>query len=227
VTDVADGFDGEIEIVHQTRGYRRWPDDVRSRIVAESFQPGVRVSDVARRQGLASHRLSDWRSQALPCLLALPAEMMAGDVKERDMEPALVPVFGVVPANEGMNPGARSLDVWEATSGPGRDVLAGPEEGFGEGIVVRYPRPAEGRNDAETLHGGLHGGALHRAAVVGMLGKRAGEASTPPPTHSMPAPASSACYVVGDRRYWSIASSAWMRKPCAGPRSTWATCVWH
>jgi len=45
MTDVADGFDGQIEIVRRTRGYRRWPDDVKARIVAESFQPGVRVAD--------------------------------------------------------------------------------------------------------------------------------------------------------------------------------------
>ena len=66
MTDVADGFDGQIEIVRRTRGYRRWPDDVKARIVAESFQPGVRVADVARRHGLASHQLSDWRRQARP-----------------------------------------------------------------------------------------------------------------------------------------------------------------
>ena len=28
MTDVADGFDGQIDIVRRTRGYRRWPDDV-------------------------------------------------------------------------------------------------------------------------------------------------------------------------------------------------------
>ena len=82
MADVADGFDGQIEIVRRTRGYRRWPDDVKARIVAESFQPGVRVADVARRHGLASHQLSDWRRQARQGLLALPAEMMAGVVED-------------------------------------------------------------------------------------------------------------------------------------------------
>ena len=91
MADVADGFDGQIEIVRQTRGYRRWPDDVKARIVAESFQPGVRVADIARRHGLASHQLSDWRRQARQGLLALPAEMMAGVAG--DGEPAFVPVM--------------------------------------------------------------------------------------------------------------------------------------
>ena len=91
MTDGADGFDGEIEIVRRTRGYRRWPDDVKARIVAESLQPGVRVADVARRHGLASHQLSDWRRQARRGLLTLPAEMMA-DILE-DGEPAFVPLM--------------------------------------------------------------------------------------------------------------------------------------
>ena len=89
--DAADGFDGEIEIVRRTRGYRRWPDGVKARIVAESLQPGVRVADVARRHDLASHQLSDWRRQARQGLLTLPAETMA-DILE-DGEPAFVPLM--------------------------------------------------------------------------------------------------------------------------------------
>ena len=38
MADGGNGFDGFIEVVPRTRGYRRWPDDVKSRIVAESFQ---------------------------------------------------------------------------------------------------------------------------------------------------------------------------------------------
>ncbi|WP_245731638.1 transposase, partial [Loktanella fryxellensis] len=52
VSDGGDGFDGCIEVVQRTRGYRRWPDEAKARIVAESFQPGVRVVDIARRHGL-------------------------------------------------------------------------------------------------------------------------------------------------------------------------------
>jgi len=32
-------------------------------IVAESFQPGARLVDVARRYDLATHHLSDWRKR--------------------------------------------------------------------------------------------------------------------------------------------------------------------
>src|SRR6056297_3554240 len=78
MADGGDGFDGCIEVVHRTRGYRRWSDDVKARIVAESFQPGARVVDVARRHGLAAHQLSDWRRQAREGCLVLPADAMAG-----------------------------------------------------------------------------------------------------------------------------------------------------
>ena len=118
MTDVADGFDGEIEIVRRTRGYRRWPDEVKARIVAESLESGVRVADVARRHGLASHQLSDWRRQARQGLLALPAEAMASIVEDR--EPAFVPVMV-----------ARDEDVKPA------DGMITIE--LGDGIVMRVP----------------------------------------------------------------------------------------
>ena len=119
MTDVADGFDGQIEIVRQTRGYRRWPDDVKARIVAESFQPGVRVADVARRHGLASHQLSDWRRQARQGLLALPAEMMAGVAE--DGEPAFVPVM-VASEEKDKRPADGSITIE-----------------FGGGVMMRVP----------------------------------------------------------------------------------------
>ncbi|MFG6512137.1 IS66-like element accessory protein TnpA [Sulfitobacter sp. M23905] len=87
MADGGNGFDGFIEVVPRTRGYRRWPDDVKARIVAESFQPGVRVVDVARQHGLAAHQLSEWRRRARQGELFLPAEAMAG------VAPAALPAF--------------------------------------------------------------------------------------------------------------------------------------
>jgi transposase len=63
---------------------------VKARIVAESFQSGARVVDVARRHEIAPHQLSDWRRQARQGLLALPAEAMDGLAE--DGLPAFVPV---------------------------------------------------------------------------------------------------------------------------------------
>ena len=90
MADGGDGFNDCIEFVQRTRGYRRWPAEVKARIVAESFQPGVRVIDVARRHGLAAHQLSDWRRHAREGLLVLPADAMAG-IPENNL-PAFVPV---------------------------------------------------------------------------------------------------------------------------------------
>lgn len=90
MADGGDGFDGCIEVVQRTRGYRRWPGEVKARIVAESFQPGVRVVDVARRHGLVAHQLSDWRRRARQGELILPADAMA--VVSSAVLPAFVPV---------------------------------------------------------------------------------------------------------------------------------------
>jgi len=98
MADGGDGFDGCIEVVHRTRGYRRWSDDVKARIVAESFQPGARVVDVARRHGLAAHQLSDWRRLARQGDLVLPSDAMAGVAS--DALPAFVPV-SVEPGDAG------------------------------------------------------------------------------------------------------------------------------
>ena len=103
MADGGDGFGGCIEVVPRTRGYRRWPAEVKGRIVAESFQPGVRVVDVARRHGLAAHQLSDWRRQAREGFLVLPADAMAG--MSGDNLPAFVPV---VVEPDGPDPSAES-----------------------------------------------------------------------------------------------------------------------
>jgi transposase-like protein len=65
-------------ITEPAPAYRRWPEAFKARILAESFQPGARVVDVARRHDLAPHQLSDWRRLARQGLLALPAEAMEG-----------------------------------------------------------------------------------------------------------------------------------------------------
>ena len=53
-----------MEVLEGPTGRRSWPDDVKARIVAESFEPGARVCDVARSHGLAPQHLSTWRGLA-------------------------------------------------------------------------------------------------------------------------------------------------------------------
>src|ERR1700687_5301054 len=57
ITDVVDALQARAR-------RRRWCDDVKARIVAESFAPGALVSEVARRHGLSPQHLSAWRNAA-------------------------------------------------------------------------------------------------------------------------------------------------------------------
>lgn len=63
-----------IEVLDGPTGRRRWPDDVKARIVAESFLPGARVCDVAAKYGLIARHLSGWRGLARKGELALPSD---------------------------------------------------------------------------------------------------------------------------------------------------------
>ena len=55
-------------------GRRRWPDEVKARIVAETLEPGVRVNDVARRHGVQPQQVTAWRRLARQGKLAIPAD---------------------------------------------------------------------------------------------------------------------------------------------------------
>jgi len=54
-------------------GRKRWPDELKLQIVAESLQPGAVVTDIARRHGCRPQQVHDWRHRARSGRLALPA----------------------------------------------------------------------------------------------------------------------------------------------------------
>ena len=53
-----------IELITGPGRRRRWSPDVKARILLESLEPGVNISEVARRNGLTPQQLFGWRQQA-------------------------------------------------------------------------------------------------------------------------------------------------------------------
>jgi len=53
-----------IEVITGAGRRRRWPAEVKARIVAESFSGEVPTSEVARRHGIRPHQLFGWRREA-------------------------------------------------------------------------------------------------------------------------------------------------------------------
>ncbi len=70
---------------------REWAPEDKARIVAESFEPGATVSDVARRHALSPQQLFTWRREARKASEMMPAFVPAVVAPEPAPASASVP----------------------------------------------------------------------------------------------------------------------------------------
>ena len=63
---------GFVELLAAPAAKRRWSDEAKGRIVAETLVPGVTVNEVAGRHGVKANHLSAWRTLARNGKLVVP-----------------------------------------------------------------------------------------------------------------------------------------------------------
>ncbi len=55
------------------RRNRKWPDELKAEVVAETLRPGATINAVAARHGVAATQVSTWRRMAREGKLVLPS----------------------------------------------------------------------------------------------------------------------------------------------------------
>ena len=63
---------GFVELLAAPAAKRRWSDEAKGGVVAETLVAGVTVNEVARRHGLKANHLSSWRTLARKGKLVVP-----------------------------------------------------------------------------------------------------------------------------------------------------------
>jgi len=80
---------GFVELLTAPAAKRRWSDEAKGRIVAETLVAGVSVNEVARRHSLKANHLSAWRTLARNGKLVVPEITGAEFAAPMALAPAL------------------------------------------------------------------------------------------------------------------------------------------
>lgn len=126
MVDVNDDAKGggyrRVEVLTGPGRRRRWSDDDKARLIAETAQPGAVVTEVARRWQVTPQQVFDWRRQARKALAAATASE----------EPAFVPIVvetAPVSSPEPVAPAARATPAIEVKlAGAVLRIAAGTDE---------------------------------------------------------------------------------------------------
>lgn len=78
-----------IEVITGKRRRRRWTAEEKARIVAESFEPGVNISEVARRHGVVRGLLTVWRHKFAAAAGARASEFVPVRIAGETHSPAV------------------------------------------------------------------------------------------------------------------------------------------
>jgi len=112
---------GFVELLAAPAAKRRWSDEAKGRMVAETLVPGVTVNEVARRHGVKANHLSSWRTLARQGKLVVPefagaefaAPMAVSQPVETPVETASIDlIIGPVTVRlDGATPAARVVEL--------------------------------------------------------------------------------------------------------------------
>jgi transposase len=125
-----------VEVLNGVERRRKWPDEMKIAIVAEALEPGVVISDVARRHDINPSQLFGWVRQFRGEVLAASRQRQAPDPPlfvPTVLDPAPAPVTTPAPA-----PCAASTI--EISIDPATVRVRGPVDGKALAIVLKALR---------------------------------------------------------------------------------------
>jgi transposase len=124
-----------IELITGTARRRRWSNEEKAAIVAESTRPGVNVAEVARRFGVNRGLLQTWRRKAIgerPVFVPLRVEGMVG-VADNNMDRPNTPRSVAVETGASTRPGTLEIE-----SGGMRARFSGPVDATTLRLVMMH-----------------------------------------------------------------------------------------